>query len=509
MHESHRSTRHHQVTGDRAETWVVPLGGSRAERTPLPNALQEQEQLPFAVLDLFPIPIRVATADGGVLFTNRPYQDDPPIVQDMETTDYMERVLSGEILSLRGIKVPTSRGENIYQDIVSFPLFYEDGAVAYILTAFIVKGTSEGNPEVLKARQYIDEHWLEDIDPDHVAKLVGIGRHHLTRMFKRHFGVTPHSYYQALKVDKIKERLADLDLTISQAFSLCGVSYHGGFAKAFKAATKMTPSQYRKSLQQGLHANPPTFLSLPDNYKPEQLFQIAELFPIPIQIFAKNGDIVYINEAVLRMWNVKDASKILGTYNLLTDPFANEKPELRAGIRSVYAGEVTLVPDVRIPLDSFWEWYAHRSPVWNIEAIYTDILNFPVFYANGQIAYVVSLFFTSRIYQGRPEVAKAREYLENHWREEFDIDKVAEAASLSPSHLARVFKKHSGMTLYEYYQQIRVNRLKKALQNKNLSIAEAFVACGFPYPGNFARFFREHMGMTPSQYRKALNDEHI
>ncbi|WP_303864959.1 helix-turn-helix domain-containing protein, partial [Alkalibaculum bacchi] len=168
------------------------------------------------------------------------------------------------------------------------------------------------------------------------------------------------------------------------------------------------------------------------------------------------------------------------------------------------AGEVVLIPDVRIPLESFWKWYRTRSPAYDIQAIYADILSFPVADVDGQMAYMVATFFTSRIYQGKSEVAKAREYLENNWREKFNIDKIAKAACLSPSHLMRLFKKHTGMTPYSCYQEIKIARLKEALRNKNLSVNEAFLSCGFEHRGNFARFFKMQVGMTPSQYRKVM-----
>ena len=102
------------------------------------------------------------------------------------------------------------------------------------------------------------------------------------------------------------------------------------------------------------------------------------------------------------------------------------------------------------------------------------------------------------------DVAVAKEYIENHWLEEFDMDSIAQAVSLSRYHFARLFKKHTGMTPYSYYQDIKLRRLKEALCNTNLSITEAFATCGMAYSGNFARVFREKVGMTPSQYRKSM-----
>ena len=551
---SPRSITYHLVAGRiegavrKGRMWLIPEASPKPrdrrkkESSPSFYTLLEQEDSLFSVLDLFPIPMEVFSSDGVCLFMNKVFIEffcipNPSdiigkfnIVQDsfindkLGLTDYLKRVFSGEILSVYDVKVPFKEIDNryriqrgnpmedeMYQDITNFPLLRKDGSVAYVITVFMTKRIYQSRLDIAKAKEYIDTHWLDDFDLNKISHHVGLSRHHLTRLFKSLIGITPYSYYQEVKLEKIKEALGDLTLKISEAFNSCGADYSGGFAEAFKKKIGMTPSEYRKTLQvnicdnrrqlgQGSSFTVTSFKAICESE--ERLFLTAELFPIPIQIFKRNGDIVFINEAVLKMWNVKDTSQIIGKYNLIRDPFANGQSELKDGIRKAFEGEVVLIPDVRIPLENFWEWYKTRSTVYDIEAIYTDILNFPVAGSDGKMAYMVAIFFTSRIYQGKSEVAKAREYIENNWREEFDIDKIAKAACLSPSHLMRLFKKHTGMTPYSYYQEIKVARLKEALRDKNLSVYQAFLSCGFEYPGNFARFFKEQVGMTPSQYRK-------
>jgi AraC family transcriptional regulator len=554
---SSRSITYHLVAGRiegavrKGHMWLIPATSpkpqDRRRKKDVPSfyTLLEQEDSLFSVLDLFPIPMEVFSPDGVCLFMNKAFIElfripnpsdiigkfnvlqDPFINVTLDMTDYLNRVFSGEILSVYDVKVPFEEIDNryrlqqgnpseneMYQDITNFPLLRENGTVAYIVTVFMTKHIYQSRRDTIKAKEYIDTHWLDDFDLDKISNHAGLSRHHLTRLFKRFIGITPYSYYQEIKLEKIKEALGDLALTVSEAFNSCGADYSGGFAEAFKKKAGMTPSEYRKTLQVNIcdngkkpeQSNPFTVTSFnPICESEERLFQIAELFPIPIQIFKRNGDIVFVNEAVLRMWNVKDTSQIIGKYNLIRDPFANGQPELKDGIRKAFKGETVLIPDVRIPLENFWKWYKARNPVYDIEAIYTDILHFPVAGANGQMAYMVAIFFTSRIYQGKSEVAKAREYLENNWQEEFNIDSIAKAACISSSHLVRLFKKHTGMTPYSYYQEIKVARLKEALRDKNLSVYQAFLSCGFKYPGNFARFFKEQVGMTPSQYRKIMD----
>ncbi len=236
----------------------------------------------------------------------------------------------------------------------------------------------------------------------------------------------------------------------------------------------------------------------------EMLFQVAELFPFPIQIFSPDGTAVFSNRATLEMWNISDESQIVGKYNLLKDPIVNEQLGLKEYVQRVFQGEIVRVPDVKVPLDAFLEWYAPRNSDYAIQSMYTDILNFPIFNENYIITHIVSVFIPNRIFSGQPEIAKARQYIETHWLDEFAMEKIAQAANMSRYHFARVFKKHTGMTPYSYYQDIKIRRLKEALRDTNLSITQAFASCGVEYSGSFARVFRDKVGMTPTQYRKSL-----
>lgn len=235
----------------------------------------------------------------------------------------------------------------------------------------------------------------------------------------------------------------------------------------------------------------------------EMLFQVAELFPVPIQIFAPDGTTVFTSRAVLEMWNIADREQLVGKFNLLTDPLTNDQLGLREYVQRVFAGETILVPDVRVPLEYFASTYKARNPDFNVESMYTDILNFPILDADKNITHIVSVFITTRMYLGKSDISLAKEYIENHVMEEFDMEKIAQSVNLSRYHFARLFKKHTGVTPYSYYQDIKIRKLRQALRNTELSIAEAFAACGVEYSGNFARIFKEKVGMTPSQYRKS------
>lgn len=99
---------------------------------------------------------------------------------------------------------------------------------------------------------------------------------------------------------------------------------------------------------------------------------------------------------------------------------------------------------------------------------------------------------------------KGKEYIEAHWKEEFDIDRLADAIHISRYHYTRLFKQHTGITPYNYYQEIKVQKLKERLCDGNLSVAQAFAECGADFSGSFAKIFKEKVGMTPSQYQAMM-----
>ncbi len=504
----------------------------------------------FSILELFPMPLEVFSADGISRFVNQAFVDtlhisaeqlvgkfnvleDPYLNRALGLTENLRQVFAGEAFSFCDLKVPFEEigrryncakarpvTDDLYQEVICFPLWGSDQSVAGVAAMFMTKQICQARQDAVRAREYIDAHWPDDFDLDKIAAAAGVSRYHLTRLFKKYIGKTPYSYYQEVKLEKIKEALRDPGLSVGEAFAACGADYSGCFAEAFKRAFKMTPTQYRHILKSSgsaglqnpgakpgeLHEQKTPHLPIPrfTSENIELLYQVLEYFPLPIKVFTPDGYVAFANRVILEMWNISEPSQIVGRYNLLRDSVTNDRLGLRDYVQRTFRGEIVLVPEVKVPLEAFAVWYKARDLGYDIESMYTDILNFPVQNSDGQITHIVSVFLTTRVYQGQTDIARAREYLENHWKEEFDADAIARAVNLSPSHLARLFKKYTGITLYSYYQDIKIKQLKTALKDQTLSVAEAFLSCGFDYMDNWTMLFKKKVGMTPTQYRKSV-----
>jgi len=238
----------------------------------------------------------------------------------------------------------------------------------------------------------------------------------------------------------------------------------------------------------------------------EMLSRIIEFFPYPIHVYSPDGTMILTNEACLRVMHIPSKEHVVGKFNVLKDPIINKwGNSVREQIARSFQGETVLFQDLQMPIQGIIDRFENDELCF--DSSFQNITCFPVYDENSKLAYVVHVFVTSKLYDGRLEMVKAKEYIENHWMEDFDLDKAALSVNLSRHHFSRLFKRHSSMTPFSYYQDIKLSKLKEKLCDNNLSIGEAFSACGVDYNGNYARLFKEKVGMTPSQYRKSVKQK--
>lgn len=98
-------------------------------------------------------------------------------------------------------------------------------------------------------------------------------------------------------------------------------------------------------------------------------------------------------------------------------------------------------------------------------------------------------------------------YLSEHFTEDISLENVAAYAGFSKYHFERIFSEYTGVTFYQYLQQMRINYAQTLLSNPELSITDISYQAGFASCTAFTRAFRKSTGYPPSQFRM-LNEEH-
>lgn len=96
-----------------------------------------------------------------------------------------------------------------------------------------------------KIRDYIDNHYKEDIALQDVAGALHYSDAYFCKVFKQCFGIGFIVYLSEYRVEKAKKLLADVAINIKDISSEVGYHDSNYFAKVFKRVAGETPSDYR------------------------------------------------------------------------------------------------------------------------------------------------------------------------------------------------------------------------------------------------------------------------
>lgn len=96
------------------------------------------------------------------------------------------------------------------------------------------------------------------------------------------------------------------------------------------------------------------------------------------------------------------------------------------------------------------------------------------------------------------------DYLHSFYYEKITGSSLEQHFSINFDYLNRIFKKRTGITIFAYLNQIRVDQAKQLLLTTQLSMREIAFQTGFSDEYYFHRMFKKKTGSTPAKYRKAF-----
>ena len=95
-------------------------------------------------------------------------------------------------------------------------------------------------------------------------------------------------------------------------------------------------------------------------------------------------------------------------------------------------------------------------------------------------------------------------YINENISEKITLEELAQIANMSKTSYSVAFKKATGMTVWEYLLNVRVELASSYLiENKdNFNVTEIALMCGFNNAAHFSKTFKKIKGKAPSDYKK-------
>ena len=107
------------------------------------------------------------------------------------------------------------------------------------------------------------------------------------------------------------------------------------------------------------------------------------------------------------------------------------------------------------------------------------------------------------------QVRRAKEMLTANHEDDLSVVDLANNCGLSASHFCRAFRRSTGLSPHQWRLHHRVDRAKSLLQDRNHSLAEVALACGFSDQSHFNRIFVRLAGISPGAWRRRLEPEAV
>ena len=105
-----------------------------------------------------------------------------------------------------------------------------------------------------------------------------------------------------------------------------------------------------------------------------------------------------------------------------------------------------------------------------------------------------------------PLIDSVIEELANNKFEKFSLDLISKNVSYSKSYLCRHFKKVTGITIVNYFYNIKIEEAKRMLISDKYTISQTSDILNFDSVQYFSKIFKKYSGFSPSEWRTIASE---
>lgn len=182
---------------------------------------------------------------NGLQFKNE--QDDRPQNYSIHNFAHYKNELYFYLKTLiKEVQEKEDNFESICQNLLEILIW---NIVRQTKTQLSMAPTKKITKECRFIEQYLDEHFTEDISLETLSNLTYLNKYYLVHAFKNYKGTSPINYMIEKRIQESKHLLETTNYPISKIATLIGFSSQSYFSQVFRKETKMTPNEYRKSME--------------------------------------------------------------------------------------------------------------------------------------------------------------------------------------------------------------------------------------------------------------------
>ena len=170
-------------------------------------------------------------------------------VELQQSFEMRDRHIASLILALRADSEDGSPAGHLYGEslVTALAVYLQKRNAVFRPRTTQFRG---GMPTVRLKRvlEFIEANLGEDISLSALAGVASMGPHYFSDLFKQSTGLSPHQYVLRRKMERAKEHLQNLRISVVEVSAILGFADQSYFTKVFRRAVGATPTEFRANL---------------------------------------------------------------------------------------------------------------------------------------------------------------------------------------------------------------------------------------------------------------------
>lgn len=107
----------------------------------------------------------------------------------------------------------------------------------------------------------------------------------------------------------------------------------------------------------------------------------------------------------------------------------------------------------------------------------------------------------TNVRENQSVAAKVHAYIQEHYTEDINRQKLADLFFIHSDHLSRLFGKEYGISIPDYIARLRIEAAKQSLRS-GMNVSEAAIQVGYDNFAYFSTVFKKLVGESPSEFKR-------